>query len=59
MIYYASDKQRIELQYLKNGVWGKYAIIAGNGSAGGSTVDIELYSGQWNLYIGLTRVHGC
>jgi hypothetical protein len=59
MIYYAGSTQKVELQYQSGGVWGTYATIPGSVSAGGTTVDIELYSGQWNLYIGNTRIHGC
>jgi len=57
-IYYSSVQQ-VKLQYKVGSSWNTYATIAGSPSAGGSTVDIELYSGQWTLYIGNTRVHGC
>jgi hypothetical protein len=49
--------QEVQLQYYNGSKWGAYAHIYGGTQ--GSNVDIELYSGQWNLYIGMTRIHGC
>jgi hypothetical protein len=55
-IYYHSVEQ-VWVEYYNGTSWIPYAKIGGGTQ--GSTVDIELYSGQWNLYIGLTRIHGC
>jgi hypothetical protein len=58
-IYIGGSYQEVQLQYYNGSKWLPYYTIHGNTALGGSDVDIELYSGQWNLYIGKTRIHGC
>jgi len=58
-IYVSGSYQQVWLQYKNGSGWHTYYTIRGNSTLGGSDVDIELYSGQWNLYIGKTRIHGC